>query len=104
MIGIFRIMSEIDNDYPKMVFPDGWPDPFVSYIECPKCGKNLCFHIVDPKGAFPMIFAFCPGSCRVNGRMLLYGVRYTSVDDIPRAVNYLRDRIAENIDKIETVE
>ena len=95
-------MTEVDNDYPKMVFPDGPPGPpFVSYIECPKCGKNLCYEIVEPVGAFPILWMFCPGSCRVNGRTLMYGVRYTSVDDIPRAVNEFRDKISEILDKIE---
>lgn len=42
LLGIFRIMSEIDKDWPRMEFPDGCQnDYFVSYTECPKCGSKI---------------------------------------------------------------
>jgi len=99
----------IGDDYPKYVFPNGLPDPYISYVKCPKCGVYLGYYIVNPSlwerwaGCFDKVWAFCRGPCRVKGELVMWAGAYKDDKDVVRVVNQLKDNIIKYSEQIEMI-
>jgi len=85
------------------------PDPYISDVKCPKCGRNLCYYIVDPSpwermgGLTRRVWAFCGGPCRVKGDLVRWAGKYDCDDDVVRVVNELKDTIIKYSEQIEMI-
>ena len=90
-------------------FPNGLPDPYISYVKCPKCGVYLGYYIVNVSpyermgGLTDRVWAFCRGPCRAKGELVVWAGAYKDDKDVVRVVNQLKDNIIKYSEQIEMI-